>query len=129
MGFPSDQYHANCCDNFHSAIASLGLSGSDSRETSQAGREERMATPSPLNLFMNVPLHQGSDGTSSTDSKNIDLTVTSLSFEPCPCKPGDSITLECVMEKGCVAVLSACPNDVLGINGEQGPQDVQFVVS
>ena len=56
-------------------------------------------TPSPWNLFMNIPV--AADG--------------SLSFEPPPCKPGDYILLRAEMD--CVVAFSACPQDVVPING------------
>ena len=56
-------------------------------------------TPSPWNLFMNIPV--AADG--------------SVSFEPPVCGPGDHITLRAEMD--CVVAFSACPQDVLPING------------
>ena len=56
-------------------------------------------TPSPWNLFMNIPV--GPDG--------------SVSFEPPVSGPGDYITLRAEMD--CVVAFSACPQDVVPING------------
>ena len=55
--------------------------------------------PAPLNMFMNIPV--AGDGT--------------LSFEPSPARPGDAVTLEAVRDV--VVVLSACPQDLVPING------------
>ena len=56
-------------------------------------------TPSPWNLFMNIPV--GPDG--------------SVSFEPPVSKPGDHLTLRAEMD--CVVAFSACPQDMVPING------------
>jgi uncharacterized protein YcgI (DUF1989 family) len=55
--------------------------------------------PCPLNMFMNIPL--GPDGT--------------LSFQPTLAKPGDWVTLRA--ERDIVIVFSACPQDMVPING------------
>ena len=58
--------------------------------------------PSPLNLFMNIPWTP--DG--------------SLSFEPPTTRPGDFVTLRA--EFDCIVAMSACPQDILPINGTAG---------
>lgn len=78
-------YHDNCTDNLAAALAELGLTPP--------------RTPSPWNLFMNIPVH--ADG--------------SLSFEPPVCKAGDYVVLRA--EMACVVAFSACPQDILPING------------
>ena len=78
-------YHDNCTDNLASALAELGLTP--------------LETPSPWNLFMNIPV--GPDG--------------SVTFEPPVSGPGDHITLRAEMD--CVVAFSACPQDVVPING------------
>jgi len=55
--------HANCCENFRTALAELGL--------------EHAPVPSPLNLFMHIPW--SADGT--------------LEFRPSPAAPGEYVTL------------------------------------
>ena len=55
--------------------------------------------PSPWNLFMNIPVQ--ADG--------------SLSFEPPVCKPDDYILLRAELD--CVVAFSACPQDIVPING------------
>ena len=78
-------YHDNCTDNLAAALAELRLAPPE--------------TPSPWNLFMNIPV--GADG--------------SVSFEPPVSKPGDYLTL--LAEMDCVVAFSACPQDVVPING------------
>jgi uncharacterized protein YcgI (DUF1989 family) len=58
--------------------------------------------PSPLNLFMNIPWT--ADG--------------GLSFDPPTTKPGDSVTLRAELD--CIVAMSACPQDILPINGRTG---------
>lgn len=57
------------------------------------------ATPSPWNLFMHIPVQ--TDG--------------GLSFEPPVCKAGDYVLLRAEMD--CVVAFSACPQDMVPING------------
>jgi uncharacterized protein len=63
--------------------------------------------PQPINLFMNIPL--ASDG--------------SLGWEPAPTQPGDSVVLRADVDL--VLVVSACPQDVTGINGA-GPTGIRL---
>ena len=78
-------YHDNCTDNLAAALAELRL--------------QTPETPSPWNLFMNIPVQ--ADG--------------SLSFEPPVCKPGDYVLLRAALD--CVVAFSACPQDMVPING------------
>jgi uncharacterized protein YcgI (DUF1989 family) len=65
---------------------------------------EGIEVPQPINLFMNIPVRP--DG--------------SLGWEPARTRPGDSVTLRAELD--CVVVLSACPQDIVGINaGELSP--------
>ena len=90
-------YHDNCTDNLHAAMQEIGL--------------EAPETPSPLNLFMNIPVH--ADG--------------SLSFEPPVSTPGSSVTLRAEMDL--VIAFSACPQDILPINGVGHlPTEAHFTV-
>jgi uncharacterized protein len=59
---------------------------------------ERVEVPQPINLFMNIPV----DGDRA------------LGWEPAQTKPGDSATLR--TELPCIVVVSACPQDLVGIN-------------
>ena len=78
-------YHDNCTDNLAAALAELRL--------------QTPETPSPWNLFMNIPVQ--ADG--------------SLSFEPPVCKPEDYVLLRAELD--CVVAFSACPQDMVPING------------
>ena len=78
-------YHDNCTDNLAAGLAELGLTPAE--------------TPSPWNLFMNIPV--ASDGT--------------VSFQAPVSRPGDSVTLRAEMD--CVVAFSACPQDIVPING------------
>ena len=79
------EYHDNCTDNLWAAMYALGLTPPE--------------TPSPLNLFMNIPWQ--TDG--------------SLSFEAPESRPGDYVVLEAKLDL--VVAFSACPQDILPING------------
>ena len=79
------EYHDNCTDNLAQGLAELGLTSAE--------------TPSPWNLFMNIPVE--ADG--------------SLSFQPPVCKPGDYVLLRAEMD--CVIAFSTCPQDMVPING------------
>ena len=79
------EYHDNCTDNLAAALAELGLKPPE--------------TPSPWNLFMNIPV--SSDGC--------------LSFEPPRSKAGDYVLLRAEMD--CIMAFSACPQDIVPING------------
>ena len=79
------EYHDNCTDNLATALAELGLAAPE--------------TPSPWNLFMNIPVSP--DG--------------SLGFEPPVSKPGGYVILRAEMD--CVIAFSACPQDMVPING------------
>ena len=89
------EYHDNCTDNLWAAMHGLGLTPPE--------------TPSPLNLFMNIPWRSGGE----------------LSFDPPVTRPGDSITFEAQLDA--VIVFSACPQDILPINGTTGqPTEAHF---
>lgn len=90
-------YHDNCADNLTAALSELGL--------------QETHTPSPLNLFMNIPWR--------TDGM--------LSFDPPVSKPGDYVILHA--ESDCVVAMSACPQDILPINGKANqPTEAHFQV-
>jgi uncharacterized protein YcgI (DUF1989 family) len=91
-------YHDNCTDNLAAALAELGLTS--------------LETPSPLNLFMNIPWTATGD----------------LSFEPPVSTPGCYVVLRA--EVDLVVAFSACPQDILPINGRAGkPVEAHFVVT
>ncbi len=91
------EYHDNCSDNLHAALSELGL--------------EAPKTPSPLNLFMNIPW----------------TGEGALSFEAPVTSPGDYVVLRAEMDL--VVAFSACPQDILPINGRLGkPVEAHFQV-
>ncbi len=90
-------YHDNCTDNLAAALAALQLVSPK--------------TPSPWNLFMNIPVQ--------TDGQ--------LSFEPPVSQPGDYVLLRAEID--CVVVFSACPQDKVPINGEAcTPTEAHFEI-
>lgn len=92
-----DGYHDNCTDNLAQAMRDIGLVPPE--------------TPSPLNLFMNIPWT--SDGV--------------LSFEPPVSTPGSYISLRAEIDL--VVAFSACPQDVLPINGiGRKPTEAHFLI-
>ncbi|TFF23132.1 urea carboxylase-associated family protein [Jiella endophytica] len=90
-------HHDNCEDNLHAAMREIGL--------------EAPETPSPLNLFMNIPVHPD----------------RSVSFEAPVSTPGSFVRLKAEMDL--VIAFSACPQDILPINGVGHlPTEAHFVV-
>jgi len=68
-------------------------------------------TPCPFNIFMNIPWTEEGE----------------LSFDPPASKPGDYLLLEAQMDL--VIAFSACPQDILPINGRQcTPVEAQFQI-
>ena len=69
--------------------------------------------PAPLNLFMNIPW-------------DLEGNIT---FEPTVSSPGDSVLFRA--EVDLVAIASACPMDIVPINGPGGgvPVDIELVTS
>jgi uncharacterized protein YcgI (DUF1989 family) len=78
------EYHDNCTDNLRAALRQIGL--------------EAPEVPSPLNLWMNIPLNR--DGTTGWG-------------EPVS-KAGDYVVLRAKMD--CIIALSCCTQDMLPIN-------------
>ena len=90
-------YHRNCADNLSEGLTDLGI------------KETR--TPSPLNLFMNIPW----------DNKG------ALTLEAPVSKPGDYVVFRA--EMNAVIAFSACPQDILPINGlSQDPKEAHFEI-
>jgi len=79
------EYHDNCTDNLAAALRELG--------------ESNPETPSPLNLFMNIPVIDGRH----------------IAFRPPVCKAGDYVAFRAKMDL--IIAFSACPQDILPING------------
>ena len=92
-----EDYHDNCTDNLSAALREAG--------------HEKPETPSPLNLFMNIPWNTNGE----------------LLFEPAVSKAGDYITLRA--ESDCIVAFSCCPQDIVPINGvDMIPKDVTVEV-
>ncbi|MSP83595.1 MAG: urea carboxylase-associated family protein [Alphaproteobacteria bacterium] len=89
------EHHDNCTDNLHDAMAELGLVEPE--------------TPSPWNLFMNIPIRDG----------------RKFEFLPTVSKPGDYVEVRAEMD--CVVAFSACPQDIVPINGGN-PVEAHFAV-
>ena len=67
--------------------------------------------PSSLNLFMHIPWTSNGQ----------------LSFDPPTSKPGDRVTLRAELD--CVVAMSACPQDILPINGTTGkPTEAHYEI-
>ncbi len=85
--------------------AGLGVEGwhasceENLREAMRQLGHQHVEVPQPINLFMNIPV--AADG--------------SLGWEPAPTRPGDGVVLRAEMD--CIVVLSACPQDIVPING------------
>ena len=92
------EYHDNCSDNLHAALDAIGA--------------KAPKTPSPLNLFMNIPWTEAGG----------------LSFEAPVTKPGDYIALRAEMDL--IVAFSACPQDILPINGTlREPVEAHFEIA
>jgi uncharacterized protein YcgI (DUF1989 family) len=89
------EYHDNCTDNLHAALRQIGVRSDE--------------TPSPLNLWMNIPV--APDGRTGWK-------------EPVS-KPGDYVLFRAEMD--CIAAMSACPQDILPINSGK-PVEAHFEV-
>jgi uncharacterized protein len=94
LGVPN---HDNCTDNLAAGLKELGLSSA--------------YTPSPLNLFMNIPV----------------LNTYQIDFLPPVSKAGDSVVFRAELD--CVIVFSTCPQDLVPINGANCvPTEAHFVI-
>ncbi|MFF4213679.1 DUF1989 domain-containing protein [Streptomyces sp. NPDC001796] len=93
-------HHDNCSDNYHRALAESGLP------------DLLTPVPAPLNLFMNVPVNSDGD----------------IVFRAPVSRPGDSVLLRALTDV--VVVLSACPQDLVPVNGDlQQPRDVEVRIT
>jgi len=113
-------YHESCTDNFWDALDQLVTSSSSNlSEDEKSNLKELLPklggkVPDPFNLFMNIPITQEGEG-----------AKRGVSFEAPVTKEGDYVVLEA--QKDVIAVMSACPQDVLTINGKN-PVDAHFEV-
>jgi uncharacterized protein YcgI (DUF1989 family) len=96
----AEEYHDNCSDNFHEALKEI-------RPELAAGSN---FTPDPLNVFMNIPISENH----------------SISWRPSACEKDQYVTFRAEMDL--VLVLSACPQDIVPING-MSPRECHFLVS
>ena len=81
-----EEGHANCTDNLHTALAEIAFAVHE--------------TPSPLNLWMNIPVLQGG----------------AIDYLPPVSKPGDHVIFRA--EVDAVVAFSACPQDMVPVNGD-----------
>jgi uncharacterized protein YcgI (DUF1989 family) len=88
-------HHDNCTDNLHRALAAMGMFAPE--------------TPSPLNLFMNVPVGSGNE----------------ISFQPPVSEAGQYVAFRAELDL--VMVFSACPQDLIPVN-DMRPTDAQFSI-
>ena len=95
QGLGCTDYHDNCADNLRAGMAGLGLAPPE--------------VPSPLNLWMNIPIN--ADG--------------SIDWKEPVSKPGDYVVLRAEMD--CIVAMSACPQDIVCINAG-APVDAHFQV-
>jgi uncharacterized protein YcgI (DUF1989 family) len=96
-GLGCKEYHDNCTDNLAAGLKALGL--------------EPPETPSPLNLFMNIPVLDGN----------------AIAFRPPVSTPGSYVVLRAELD--CIVAFSACPQDMLPINGvNKKPTEAHFEV-
>ncbi|KAF2469677.1 uncharacterized protein BDR25DRAFT_263612 [Lindgomyces ingoldianus] len=111
-------YHESCTDNCWDALDALAsrlsttnvvVEGLKALQSSLGGR-----VPDPFNLFMNIPVTADGEG-----------AKRGVSFEAPVTKPGDYVCLKA--ERNVVVVMSACPQDVLTINGKK-PVDAHYQV-
>ncbi|TAM85278.1 MAG: urea carboxylase-associated family protein [Candidimonas sp.] len=90
-------YHDNCTDNLRAALRGVGLDAPE--------------CPSPLNLWMKIPIH--ADG-------RIEWSQPVL-------KKGDYVRFRAAMD--CVVVMSCCPQDMVDIHGGGAkPTDVAYEI-
>jgi len=95
QGLGVTEYHENCADNLRAGMAALELTPPE--------------IPSPLNLWMNIPIR--GDG--------------SIGWEEPVSKPGDYVVFKADMD--CIVAMSACPQDIICINKGM-PTDAHYEV-
>lgn len=92
-------YHRNCLDNMVESVRELGL-------------EPPQPILASLNIFMNIAVEP--DG-------------RTLATKPAVSRPGDFITLRAEMD--CVVAFSACPQDIVRIQGADNvPKPAHFAI-
>lgn len=94
------------CDDYHDNCAD------NLRMALAAIGVQAPEVPQPFNVWMNIPVHP--DG--------------SIDWLPTVAKPGDRVVLRA--ETDCLVALSACPQDMIPINGaDMRPVELAFTVS
>ena len=101
--------HANCAENLVLGLRDWNDEEGNSGDNRIGGNITMATVPAPLNLFMNIPWDQEGN----------------LKFSAPECKKGGFVTLRAKMDL--LLVMSACPQDVSGVNGET-INDAHFVV-
>ncbi|UCH73395.1 MAG: urea carboxylase-associated family protein [Rhodospirillales bacterium] len=92
-----EEGHANCTDNLHAALAEIGFAAPE--------------TPSPLNLWMNIPVRE----------------TGAVDYLPPVSRPGDYVVLRAEIDA--VIAFSACPQDMVPVNGEACvPVEAHFTI-
>jgi uncharacterized protein YcgI (DUF1989 family) len=92
-------YHRNCLDNMFEGMREIG-------------QEPPVGILASFNIFMNIAVQP--DG-------------RSLDTRPTVSRPGDAVTLRADMD--CFVALSACPQDIVKINGAAStPTDVHYEI-
>ena len=107
-------YHENCSDNLHIALQQALASATndiDGLNLSKIVAGLKGHTPDPLNLFMNIPWR--------------DDKVGKIDWEAPRSKPGDYVELEA--QRDLIIAMSACPQDIVNINGKD-PTEAHFEV-
>ena len=102
-----------CCDNERYGLLGCTTYHDNCTDNLYAGMRELGLTPpecpQPLNLFMNIPWDEEGN----------------LEFAPALSKPGDYVTIRA--EVDCIAVMSACPQDILKINSQK-PVEARYEI-
>jgi len=89
QGLGVKEYHRSCTDNLHEGLKEMGINAPE--------------TPTPFNLWMNVPWEKEP------------APHGSLEFVAPASKPGDYVVLKAEMD--CIVAFSACPQDIIPVNG------------
>jgi uncharacterized protein YcgI (DUF1989 family) len=92
-------WHASCADNFRHAVEGVALNGT----ATGVGPAALRTVPDPLNLFMAVEASPTGE----------------LSLRSSVAAPGSRVILQA--HQDVVVVVSACPQDLVPINGNEGP--------
>lgn len=103
------------CDNYRYGLLGCTEYHDNCTDNLYAGMQELglvpPEVPSPWNLFMNIPVLEG----------------RRLDFCPPVTKPGDYVLLRAEMD--CIVAFSACPQDMLPINGvDATPTEAHFEI-